>query len=383
MTIASTANENNYIGSDSTDTFSYAYKIFAETDLLVTQRDASDIETTLVLNTDYTVTGVKETDGGTIVLTAGNLATGFALSIKRVRPITQITQLRNLGDMFPETLEDSFDHFIMIMQFLDNNISRAISIPETTTNFDSELTEPEALKWSRVNAAGTGYEWVDAADFSSLMTTVNASLTLDAGELSITNPVRFGVAGGTVDAITLAVSPAPASLTNNLRVYFEALGANTSVAPTLDVDGLGTKTIVKGNNLPLLAGDIPGANARGDVIFDSSLDKWILLNPAFGVSIIKTKIIEISSWNMDATGQIDVTHGLTLANIRGISVIIRNDADTQYLDFPTYSVAGTTDEYAYADATNITLLRSASGYFDSAAFDATSYNRGWITITYV
>lgn len=279
MTIASTINENNYIGSDSTDTFTYAYKIFAETDLLVTQADASDIETTLVLNTDYTVTGVGETAGGTIVLTAGNLTTGFALSIKRVRPITQLTDLRNLGDSFPETLEDTFDSIIMIAQFLDNNIGRSISIPETTLNFDTVLTEPEALKWSRVNAAGTGYEWVDAGNFSTLMTTVNGSLTLNAGELSVTNPVRFGVAGGTVDVITLAVTPAPASLTNNLRVYFEASGANTTPTPSLNVDGLGAKTIVKGSGSALLVGDISGANVRVDVVYDVSLGKWILLNP--------------------------------------------------------------------------------------------------------
>ena len=36
-----------------------------------------------------------------------------------------------------------------------------------------------------------------------------------------------------------------------------------------------------------------------------------------------------------------------------------------------------------ADATNIRLQRIASGYFDNTSFDATSYNRGWITIHYV
>ena len=280
MTISSTINENHYIGSDSTDTFSYAYKIFAETDLLVTQKDASNVETTLVLNTGYTVTGVGETAGGTIVLTGGYLTTGFVLSIKRVPPIIQLTDIRNLGDSFPETIENTFDNFIMIAQYLDNNIGRAVSIPETTINFDTELPEPEASKWPRVNAAATGWEWVDAGNFSTLMTTVNGSLTLAAGELSVTNPLLFGVATGTVDVITLSVTPAPASLTNNLRVYFEASGANTSVTPTLNLNGLGAKVIVKGSDFPLRAGDIPGVNAQVDIVFNVSLDKWVYLNPA-------------------------------------------------------------------------------------------------------
>lgn len=296
MTIASLINRNDYIGSDSTDTFSYTFKIFVDTDLLVTQRDDTDVETTLVLNTDFTVTGAGETAGGSVVLTGGNLATNYALTLRRVRPLTQTTDLRNLGDSFPQTLEDTYDQEIMIAQQQSNDISRSIQLPETTTNFDVVLPEPVALSWWRVNAAGTGIEWITAADISAVATTVDASLTLSSGELRVTNPNLFAVGGGTVDVITASVSPAPASLTNNLRVYFEASGANTVVAPTFNLDGLGAKDIVKGSNFALRAGDIPGANARVDLVFDASLDKWVYLNPALMEDAAATADVQSGSY---------------------------------------------------------------------------------------
>ena len=58
MTVSSDPFRNDYIGTGSVDTYSYGFRIFAESDLVVTQVDTSGIETTLVLNTDYTVTGV-------------------------------------------------------------------------------------------------------------------------------------------------------------------------------------------------------------------------------------------------------------------------------------------------------------------------------------
>lgn len=97
-------------------------------------------------------------------------------------------------------------------------------------------------------------------------------------------------AGGTVDVITASVTPTPAALVNNLKVSIEAAGANTSTAPTFNLNGLGAKTIVKGSNQALVAGDISGANARIDLIYDLSLTKWVLINPAYAVSVAATAV---------------------------------------------------------------------------------------------
>lgn len=91
--------------------------------------------------------------------------------------------------------------------------------------------------------------------------------------------LRTSVAAGTVDVITAAFSPTLSAL-DNTPVYWRASGANTSSTPTLARDALAAKTIVKGNNVALTAGDIPGAGAWMCSVYDVTLDKEVLLNPA-------------------------------------------------------------------------------------------------------
>ena len=87
--------------------------------------------------------------------------------------------------------------------------------------------------------------------------------------------------GGTVDAITASFSPAFTSLAA-CAGYVLALpltGANTTTTPTLNIDGLGAKTIVKGSNEALAVANIPGADFVGLFVYDSSLDKFQMVNP--------------------------------------------------------------------------------------------------------
>lgn len=92
-------------------------------------------------------------------------------------------------------------------------------------------------------------------------------------------------AAGTVDAITAAFTPAIAALPaapSTLSVFVRATGANTSPTPTFKADGTAAKTIVKGNNVALLAGDIAGAGHWLELQYDPTLDKWVLQNPTHG-----------------------------------------------------------------------------------------------------
>ena len=64
--------------------------------------------------------------------------------------------------------------------------------------------------------------------------------------------------GGTVDAITLTPSPAHTAYTAGQQLYFIASGANTG-ATTVNVSGLGVKSITKGGATALAANDILSA----------------------------------------------------------------------------------------------------------------------------
>jgi hypothetical protein len=105
-----------------------------------------------------------------------------------------------------------------------------------------------------------------------------------------------------------------------------------------------------------------------------------------GVSIPRIKLVEMGDWNMDSTTDLDVAHGLTLSKIIGAYAIIRNDADTTRYFIGGYLDVGGSGWDAtlyYVGTTYVRLKREVGGDFDGTNFDATSYNRGWIVISYI
>jgi hypothetical protein len=84
--------------------------------------------------------------------------------------------------------------------------------------------------------------------------------------------------GGTADAITATFSPAFTAWTAKMRFRFTTGGANTVVDPTINVDGLGIKTIKKWNGQALRLGEISGAGHVCECVYDGT--DVILLNPA-------------------------------------------------------------------------------------------------------
>lgn len=109
-------------------------------------------------------------------------------------------------------------------------------------------------------------------------TTAPATLAGWLASVVRTVGLPIAVAGGTADALTADLSPNIA-LTNGATVIVRADAANTTATPTLNANALGAKTIVKGNNLALVAGDIAGAGHWLELQFDTVLDKWVLQNP--------------------------------------------------------------------------------------------------------
>ncbi|HEX7828656.1 MAG TPA: glycosyl hydrolase family 28-related protein [Thermoanaerobaculia bacterium] len=130
MTVTSAIARNDYTGSGSTGPYTYNFRIYAETDLYVTKQDAAGNVTVLSWPTDFTVTGVSARTGGTITLTTA-LATGEHLTIQRVRPLTQLLNIRNQGAMFPANIEDGLDQVVMLAQQQQDAIDRSFKVPST------------------------------------------------------------------------------------------------------------------------------------------------------------------------------------------------------------------------------------------------------------
>lgn len=150
MTIG-TNNRNDAIGNDAASVYPYGFKIFAATDLEVTVRSSAGVETVLSYPLAYSVSGVGLAAGGSVTLADldavyqnadATLKTGYAITIRRIRPLTQATDIRNQGGFFAATHEDTFDHLMMVDQQQQDEIDRSLRLPVTETPIDAQLFLP-------------------------------------------------------------------------------------------------------------------------------------------------------------------------------------------------------------------------------------------------
>ncbi len=141
MTISTTTIKNSYSGNGSTTTFNYTFKITDQDDIDVIIRSSSGTETTKTITTHYTVTGVGNSGGGTIVFTSGNIpASGETIVLRRSTPLTQGVDLIENDPLPANTLEDALDKLTSINQELQEQSDRSLKISRTNTMTSTEFT---------------------------------------------------------------------------------------------------------------------------------------------------------------------------------------------------------------------------------------------------
>lgn len=129
------------------------------------------------------------------------------------------------------------------------------------------------------------------------------------------------------------------------------------------------------NESGLTANNLPDNNTNGFQLFEAFLT-------IFGG--VKRKIINIGDWDMDTDATVAVAHGVTdFTKVRNISVMILDDSGTVMLPLDLYSGSVVMGGVFNLDATDVTLVRTATGIFDDPGFNSISYNRGYITIDFI
>lgn len=91
-------------------------------------------------------------------------------------------------------------------------------------------------------------------------------------------------AQGTSDVLSASFTPKLEELKNGTLVHVRAKEKNRTKTPLFKADETRGKVIVKGNNLSLEEGDIAGAGHWLELQYDEALDKWVLQNPAKGIT---------------------------------------------------------------------------------------------------
>lgn len=146
------------------------------------------------------------------------------------------------------------------------------------------MTGPLAMGANKITGLAVGAAATDAANVSQIQSGITGHSTS---------------VGGTVDAITVAHAPVYIAYTTNMRGIFTATGANTSTTPTVNIDSLGVKTLVKWNNIALAPGDIIGAGHEIEWTYNGT--NVVILNPGVILNSKGSAVASSGTTNIWAT----------------------------------------------------------------------------------
>jgi hypothetical protein len=128
--------------------------------------------------------------------------------------------------------------------------------------------------------------------------------------------------------------------------------------------------------------DFAGVTPNG--LPDNDYSGWQLMEALTSLmGGLKTKVLPIGVWDMDATIQVLVPHGLSGASqIREISAMIVDDTGATKVSLMSTAFTGSLGGGAAATSTDIALSRVTGGVFDTAGYNDGSINRGYVIIRY-
>jgi hypothetical protein len=202
MTISSeTRKAGPYSGNDATTEFSFAFKVFAATDVVVVKTvTATEVETTLTNVTDYTVGLNADQDanpGGTVTLPAA-LATGYTLTLTSDVPMLQAVDLTNQGGFYPSVINSALDRLTILLQQVAEETDRSVKVQiSSTTDPDDLLTNINASV-----AAAAASETAAAASETAAAASAAAAALFDPANFQPVDAQLTTLAGITAQQAT-------------------------------------------------------------------------------------------------------------------------------------------------------------------------------------
>ena len=305
-----------------THEFHFLSKIMAEGDLVITLRNnVTGVDTILTIGTQYEVTGEnnKFDTGGYVhtieyvdaVKTDKDYSSDYTIIIDRVTAIIQSTEYKTGRRLTLENHGNSFDRLTIIAQELYYLILRSIVAPVDDEGTSNELPSKAARanKYLFFDSDGNPTAVADlilsGTAVSAFMVNVVAAANVaaarillglvyatsaeaKAGVLSdvVLNPadlaaviqsgcMNYAVASGT-DTYTATLVPSIAEYPEGSIYHIKFTNANLTTNPTLALNSLAAKTIVREGDLALAIGDIP-AGSRQALLYSGGY--LVLLSP--------------------------------------------------------------------------------------------------------
>ena len=374
MTISNTSVKNSYTGNNSTATFNYTFKIFANSDLQVIIRNASGVETVKTITTHYTVAGAGNNSGGSITFTSGNIPTNTeTVVIRRILPQTQsIDYIAN--DPFPaESHEEGLDRAMMTIQQVQEELDRSLKVSRTATLNTPEITDDAASRAGKL----LGF----SADGNSLDATIDGS--------GVATNATAAANSATAAATSASAAATSATAAENAKNAAEA------ALDTFDDDFLGAKS-----SNPTVDND-GNALADGALYFDTTNNvmkvydlgntQWKQLTPTTSqqtnidaavanATNINNVASQISPTNNIATVAGDSSPINTLAGVSGLSALATAEASGHITNVSNNlsGVNSFAERYRITSSAPTTSLDVGDLYFDTTQNELKVYkSSGW------
>lgn len=204
---------DRYTANGITTNFTYNFRILTKNDIEVSVNDV--VKT---VDTDYTVSGVGASGGGTVTFLTAPADTTI-VSLLRKQTLEQQSNYTP-NESFPsERIEQDLDKALMVCQQLQEAISRALKYKKSSSLVDQYIDTPVEGKFARAKVGG-GIDW--------------ATVT-SAGMLSDPVPIANGGTGATTAATARTALDVP----SNAEAILDTL-----------VDAKGDLVTATGNDLP-------------------------------------------------------------------------------------------------------------------------------------
>ena len=186
MTVSTNDMREEYTASAGQTIFNYTFKIFADTDLKVYQTSAgavADDSTDLI--SAYTVTGVGNDAGGTVVLDSGATLNDLITIVGDI-PRSRTTNYANNGDFLPDTVNDDNDRVVSLVKQVEDMANRAALLQQS-----QQGTKPLSLP---VPTAGNYLVWNATEDgFDNTATAFGTGIQPEDGTEFVFNDAGYDV----------------------------------------------------------------------------------------------------------------------------------------------------------------------------------------------
>lgn len=270
MTVTTETCKNVYAGSGTTGPYPYTFKIWEGSDLLVVRTDAGGTDTSLVLNTDYTVTDAGSSTGGTVTL-ASPLLSGYTLTLVRDMDYLQSTNFVPGQAISAASLNQALDKLEHQIQQLKESSDRAFCAPLNLSGpFVLRPLPGTLIGW---NSSGTGLSNYAALPPSSASTAPGPGLVPMASDLGMLDrdwiPTEENASSGAIPRARSGGALDPGWIAANI----DFTGNYASLSAAVTAIGLTPKTLIV-NTAAALTGDATIPATLGlKVINGGSIDR--------------------------------------------------------------------------------------------------------------